>query len=127
MFGSTRSLDLLSLGESEARHLGVDVDLVRSLTLFASGLIVGAAVGAVGVVGFVGLLIPHLVRKGTGPSHRLLLTGSALGGAAFIALADLGARTLASPVEIPVGLLTAAVGGPFFLWLLQRAVRRAGP
>ncbi|MDX1385204.1 MAG: iron ABC transporter permease [Thermoanaerobaculia bacterium] len=124
LFASSRSLDLLSLGEPEARHLGVDVDLVRSLTLFSVGLVTGAAVGAVGVVGFVGLLVPHVVRRATGPGHRRLLAGSALAGAAFVALADLGARTLASPVEIPVGLLTAAVGGPFFLWLLLRATRR---
>lgn len=122
-FGSARSLDLLSLGESEARHLGVDVDLVRSLVLFGAGLATGAAVGAVGVVGFVGLLVPHVVRSGTGPGHRHLLAGSALGGAAFVAAADLGARTLAAPVEIPVGLLTAAIGGPFFLWLLRRSFR----
>ena len=124
-FGSARSLDLMALGESEARHLGVDIDLVRSMVLFAAGLVVGAAVGAVGVVGFVGLLIPHLVRLGTGPGHRSLLTGSALAGAAFVAGADTVARTLASPIEIPVGLITAAVGGPFFLWLLRRNLRRA--
>jgi iron complex transport system permease protein len=123
-FGSSRSLDLMSLGEPEARHLGVDVTLIRSLVLFSTGLVVGAAVGAVGVVGFVGLLVPHVVRLGTGPGHRYLLTGSALGGAALVAAADLGSRTLASPVEIPVGLLTAAVGGPFFLWLLRRTMRR---
>lgn len=126
-FGSARSLDLLALGESEARHLGVDVDLVRAMVLFSTGLVVGAAVGAVGVVGFVGLLVPHLVRRGTGPRHRTLLAGSALGGAAFVAAADLGARTLAAPIEIPVGLLTAALGGPFFLWLLRRTLSRTEP
>ena len=124
LFGSARSLDLMTLGESEARHLGVDVDLVRSLVLFSTGLVVGTAVGAVGVVGFVGLLAPHVVRLGTGPKHRGLLVGSALGGAAFVAAADLGARTIASPIEIPVGLLTAAVGGPVFLWLLRRSMLR---
>ena len=124
LFGAARSLDVLSLGESEARHLGIDVDLVRSIVLIATGLIVGAAVGAVGVVGFVGLLVPHVVRLGTGPGHRPLLLGSALGGALFVTLADLAARTLASPIEVPVGLLTAAIGGPFFLWLLRRALRR---
>jgi iron complex transport system permease protein len=75
-------------------------------------------------VGFVGLLVPHVVRLGVGPGHRILLAGSALGGAAFVASADLAARTLASPIEIPVGLLTAAVGGPFFLALLRRNLRR---
>jgi iron complex transport system permease protein len=124
-FGSARSLDLMALGEPEARHLGVDVDLVRAMVLFGAGLTVGAAVGAVGVIGFVGLLVPHLVRRGTGPSHKALLAGSALGGAAFVVIADLGARVIASPIEIPVGLLTAALGGPFFLWLLRRSLRRA--
>ena len=124
-YGSARSLDVMALGESEARHLGVDVDLVRSMVLVATGLVVGAAVGAVGVIGFVGLLIPHLVRRGTGPGHHPLLVGSALGGAIFVAAADLAARTISSPIEVPVGLLTAAVGGPFFLWILRRSLSRA--
>ena len=123
-FATARSLDMMALGESEARHLGVNVDLVRSLVLFATGLVVGAAVGAVGVVGFVGLLVPHVIRLGTGPGHRYLLVGSALGGAVFVAAADVASRTLASPIEIPVGLITAALGGPFFLWLLRRTLRR---
>ena len=122
---SARRFDLLALGEAEARHLGVDVDVVVAVVLVAVGTMVGGAVGTAGVIGFVGLLVPHLVRSINGPAHRPLLLGSALGGAAFVAIADLLARTLVSPLEIPVGLVTAAVGGPFFLWLLLR--KRAVP
>lgn len=118
---ASRILDLFALGESEARHLGVDVDLVTSVLLMGVGAVVGATVGAVGVVVFVGLLVPHVVRRFTGPAHLPLLTGSALGGAAMLVVADLIARTVADPVDIPVGLVSAAVGGPFFLWLINRS------
>ncbi len=116
-----RSLDLLSLGEIQARHLGVDVDLIVTVVLMAVGAVTGATVGAVGVVGFVGLVVPHVVRRAAGPSHRFLMAASILGGAGFVLAADLAARTLLSPVEIGVGLLTALAGGPFFLFLLRRA------
>ena len=115
-----RSLDLLSLGESEARHLGLDVEFVTTILLIGVGVVVGAASGAVGVVGFTGLLTPHVVRSFTGPSHRPLMMASMLGGALFVVLADWGARTAFTPIEIPVGLLTAIIGGPFFLWLVGR-------
>jgi iron complex transport system permease protein len=88
--------------------------------LLGVGAVTGAAVGAVGVVVFIGLVIPPLVRRFAGAAHRVVLVGSAVGGAAMMLLADLGARTLISPQEIPVGLLTAAIGGPFFLWLIRR-------
>lgn len=123
LFFASRILDLFALGESEARHLGVDVDLATATIVMAVGAIVGATVGAVGVVVFVGLLVPHIVRRFTGPAHRPLLVSSALGGGLFVVLADLLARTLADPVDIPVGLLTAAVGGPFFLWLIRKPPR----
>jgi iron complex transport system permease protein len=122
--GSARSLDLMSLGESEARHLGVDVDLIRRLVLLGTALMVGAAVGAAGVLGFVGLLAPHLMRHLIGPTHRPLLLATALVGAALVIGADLAARTLAAPIEIPVGLVTTVIGGPFFLWLLARSGKR---
>lgn len=121
---SARALDLMALGESEARHLGVDVDAVRRRTMAGTALVVGAAVGVAGVIGFVGLLIPHVMRRWVGPSHAWLIAASALGGAIFLAAADLVARTVASPTEIPVGLVTTVVGGPFFLWLLARSGRR---
>ncbi len=118
---NARSLDLLSLGETQARHLGVDVDLTITVVLMAIGAATGATVGAVGVVGFVGLVVPHVVRRFTGPSHRFLMAASILGGAFFVLAADLAARTVLAPVEISVGLLTALVGGPFLLFLLRRA------
>lgn len=120
LLSSARVLDLLALGETEARHLGVDVDLVTTVLLMTVGGMVGATVGAVGVVGFVGLLVPHIIRRLTGPAHRHLLRSSALGGGLFVVAADLLARTAAEPIEIPVGLVTAALGGPFFLWLIRR-------
>jgi iron complex transport system permease protein len=124
---SARSLDLMALGESEAGHLGVDVELVTRIVLLGAALEVGAAVGAAGVVGFVGLLVPHVMRRLVGPGHRTLLVAAALGGAILVTGSDLAARTLAAPIEIPVGLVTTVVGGPFFLWLLLRSARRVAP
>lgn len=121
-----RRLDLLLVGESEARHLGVDVERTRAELLIVVALGVGGAVAAAGIIGFVGLLVPHAVRLITGPMHRALLPASAVGGAVLVALADLAARTVALPTEIPVGLLTALVGGPFFLWLLRRTRAQYG-
>ena len=125
--GAARSLDVLALGESEARHVGVDVDLVVQVVLLGCALTVGAAVGAAGVVGFVGLVVPHVMRRWLGPSHRPLLAASALGGALLVTVSDLAARTVAAPIEIPVGLITTAVGGPFFLWLLMRTRSTESP
>jgi iron complex transport system permease protein len=121
LVANSRSLDLLALGEREAGHLGINVKATVSAVLVAVGAITGASVGAVGVIGFVGLVIPNALRRLVGPSHRFLLATSMLGGAAFVLAADLAARTLISPVEIAVGLLTAVVGGPFLLLMLSRA------
>ncbi len=118
---AARTLDLLALGETEARHLGVDVDFATTILLMGVGLVAGAATGAVGVIGFVGLLIPHIIRRFTGPSHRPLIIASLLAGALFVVLADLAARIAISPIELPVGLVTAVIGGPFFVWLVGRA------
>lgn len=120
MLASARLLDIMSLGEADARHLGVDVDLVQTVLLIAAGAAVGATVGAVGVIAFVGLLVPFVIRRLTGPSHRHLLVGALASGALFVAAADLVARLALEPIEIPVGLVTAAVGGPLFLWMLSR-------
>ena len=119
-------LNLLMLGEAEARHLGVDVERVRTLVLVLVALGVGGAVAASGIIGFVGLLAPHTVRLVSGPDHRWVLPASAVAGGTLVLFADLASRTLASPTEIPVGLLTALVGGPFFLWLLRRSRSRYG-
>lgn len=120
MLASTRILDIFRLGESDARHLGIDVDLVRTVILIPVGATVGATVGAAGVITFVGMLVPFVVIRFTGPLHRHLLVVSLAAGALFVAASDLVARLAIQPIEIPVGLITAAVGGPVFLWLLRR-------
>lgn len=115
-----RALDALLLGEAEAGHLGVDVERLKRRITILVVLAAGAAVALAGVIAFVGLLVPHFVRLWLGPSHRHLLTASALLGALLLMLADTAARTLLAPAELPVGILTALVGGPFFLALLLR-------
>lgn len=117
-------LDLLLLGEAEAGHLGVRVDRLKGRTMVLSALGVGAAVAFTGLIGFVGLVVPHLLRLAHGPGHRRLLRTAPLLGAALLMLADLVARTVVPPSELPIGVVTAAIGGPFFLWLLLR--ERAG-
>ncbi len=118
-----RPLDLLALGDSEARHLGVDVDRLVRFVLIASGVGIGGAVGLGGVIGFVGLVVPLVLRRWVGPAHRWLLVLSAFGGAALVVAVDTLARTVAAPIEIPVGLLTAIFGAPVFVWFLIRAGR----
>ena len=121
-------LNLLTLGDEEAASLGVDVRRTRALVFFAASAATGAAVALAGMVGFVGLIVPHLVRRLVGPDHRLLLPASALFGAAFLVAADALARLAFLPLgtEPPVGAITAFLGGPFFLWLLRRQAREQG-
>lgn len=121
-----RELDLLALGEREAAHLGVETERTRVAVVLGLALATGAAVAAAGVVAFVGLVVPHLVRLAVGPGHRIVVPASALGGAALVVLADVAARTVAAPVELPLGVITSLVGGPFFLWLLWRTRRAHG-
>lgn len=121
-----RRLDLLSLGEAPAGHLGVDVERLRMTTLLIVAVLTAAAVAVAGVVSFVGLVIPHLVRIVAGPGHRILLPASALGGAVVLVTGDLVARTIASPAEVPLGVLTALIGSPFFFWQLRRTRARQG-
>ncbi len=116
-----RGLNLLALGESEARHLGLEVDRLRRLTLVCCALSVGAAVAFAGLIGFVGLVVPHVMRLLVGPDHRRLMPASVLGGAALLVASDTLARTLAAPAEWPIGVLTAFLGVPFFLWLVLRS------
>ncbi len=118
-----RSLDALALGDEMAQQLGLSVERDKRLVIVFGSLLAGAAVALAGLIGFVGLFAPHVTRLLVGPSHRVLLPSAALAGAAFLVLADLLARTLLPPIEIPVGILTAFVGGPFFLWLLRRERR----
>jgi len=120
-----RALNAMLLGEAEARHLGVNTQRVKRLVIVLAALAVGAAVAVSGVIGFIGLVVPHLLRLAAGPDHRLLLPGSALLGGALLVLADLLARTVVAPAELPLGILTALVGGPFFLWLLLQRRSRA--
>jgi iron complex transport system permease protein len=115
-----RSLDVLALGEEAAEQLGVPVAIHQRVLLLATSLMVGAAVAVAGLVGFVGLIIPHLLRLVVGPDHRLLVPAAALGGAAFLVVCDTLARTLLGGRELPVGAITAIVGGPLFLVLLRR-------
>lgn len=117
------SLDALSLGEESARQLGIAVETDKRLVIVLGSVLTGAAVALGGLIGFVGLFAPHVTRVLIGPRHSLLLPAAALVGAAFLVLADLLARALLPPTEIPVGILTAFVGGPFFLWLLRRERR----
>ena len=116
-----RPLDLLALGERQARHLGVDVKLLRRKLIFVTALLVAAAVSFNGTIGFVGLVVPHLFRLMIGPAHRLLIPFSAAGGALLVMLADLAARTLDPPSEIPIGVIMGSLGGPFFLWMIYRS------
>ncbi|MBC3987441.1 iron ABC transporter permease [Streptomyces sp. AC563] len=121
-----RQLDLLALGERPARHLGVDVERLRVAVVVLVALLTAAAVAVAGIITFVGLLVPHLLRMAAGPGHRFLVPGSALGGAVVLVAADLAARTVAQPAELPLGVLTALFGSPFFFWLLRRTRRKQG-
>jgi len=118
-----RRLNLLQLGDEQAHYLGVDVRRTQRLLLLLSSLLVGAAVAVSGIIGFVGLVMPHLIRMWLGADHRALLPGSALAGALLLLLADTAARTLVLPAEMPVGLLTSLLGSPWFLWLIPREKR----
>ena len=115
-----RPLNLLALGPDSAESRGLDVARAHRAAFFSASLATGAAVSIGGPIGFVGIIIPHLVRLLVGPDHRLVLPASALFGAAFLVGCDLVARTILAPVELPVGIITALIGGPFFLWLLIR-------
>lgn len=120
------SLDLFALGERTARHLGVRVELLRLVVIVTVALLVCAAVAFAGIIGFAGLVVPHLMRMMIGPAHLPLMIASALGGALLIAVADLVARTAVPLADLPIGMITSLVGGPFFLWLLVRTRRRSG-
>lgn len=120
----SRSLNALLLGESEAGHLGINVEQVKTLIILVVAGAVGSGVAISGVIGFLGLVVPHLIRLAIGPDHRYVLPGSALLGAILLVGTDLIARTIAVPTEVPIGIVTALVGGPFFLWLLLRGRKR---
>ncbi len=116
----SRDLNALSLGEEEAFHLGIDPEMSKRIMLGLATLLTSASVAFAGTIGFVGLIIPHIMRLIIGPDHRYLLPATAIAGAVFLVWADLAARTVASPAEMPVGIITAFLGAPFFLYLLKR-------
>jgi iron complex transport system permease protein len=118
-----RGLNAIMLGEAEAGHLGIAVQRLKGLSILAVSAAVGAAVAFTGTIGFVGLIVPHLLRLAIGPDHRFLLPAAGLAGAILILLADLVSRMAVAPAELPIGIVMALLGGPFFLWLLLR--RRA--
>ncbi len=115
-----RSLNLLTLGVDSAAARGVNVLKTQRLAFFSASLATGAAVSLGGPIGFVGIIIPHVVRLLVGADHRIVLPASAFLGSAFLVICDVGARTIMAPLELPVGIITAMLGGPFFLWLLAR-------
>lgn len=121
-----RPLNALLLGESEAGHLGFRVERTKRAIVVLAALVTGAAVALTGVISFVGLVVPHVVRLLAGPDHRLLLPCSMMFGAALLLIADLFARTLVLPAELPISILMACIGGPFFIWLLLRRRRGGG-
>lgn len=127
IWGQARGLNIMGIGEQTALQLGVQVERSKMILLGVTSLLTGAVVSVSGLIGFVGLIVPHLVRMLLGADHRLLIPVTALGGAAFLVLADAVARTLVSPAEVPVGVITAAMGAPFFVLLLRTKVTRWDP
>src|SRR6516164_3055326 len=123
IYTTSSDLNLILTGEQEARHLGVNVNRVKIVVYVAASLLTGLAVSVSGAIGYVGLIVPHLMRLIFGSDHRTLLPTAALGGAVLIVLADLLARTVVAPTELPVGAMTALVGAPVFIYLMRRRVR----
>ncbi|GAB2455198.1 iron ABC transporter permease [Conyzicola lurida] len=121
-----RRYDLLALGERNARHLGVNVESLRIVSIVLVALLTGVAVAFCGIIAFVGLVVPHVIRMAIGPSHRPLIVASAVGGGALISIADLVARTVVPGADLPIGMLTSLIGGPFFFYLLYRQRKRSG-
>jgi iron complex transport system permease protein len=118
LLGQARALNVLTLGEESAKSLGVEVEKVKKTIFIVSALLTGAVASASGLIGFIGMMVPHAVRMLVGPDHRILLPASVLAGGAFLTAADAVARSVLAPSEIPVGVITALVGGPCFLYLL---------
>jgi ABC-type Fe3+-siderophore transport system permease subunit len=125
LVGFARDMNLLSLGDEEAVELGVDVARVRRIIFLVTSVMIGAAVSVSGIISFVGLIVPHMLRLVLGADHRLLLPASVIAGAAFTVAADLIARVVIAPAELPVGAITALCGGPFFIYVLRREGRKS--
>ena len=116
----SKKLDIIQLGEIEAFNLGIDTEKLKLEIIISSAIIVGVSVSLVGMIGFVGLIVPHIVRMMGGPNHKYVLFNSMLLGGLIMILADLISRNLISPAELPVGLITSAIGSPFFVWLIYK-------
>jgi iron complex transport system permease protein len=125
LFGYARDMNLLSLGDEEAAELGVDVTRARRAIFLVTSMMIGAAVSVSGIITFVGLIVPHILRLMLGADHRLLLPASFVTGAGFTVAADLIARVVIAPAELPVGAITALCGGPFFVYVLRREGRKS--
>jgi len=123
IYSSSSDLNLILTGEKEARHLGVNVDRVKLVVYVAASVLTGLAVSVSGAIGYVGLLVPHVMRMMFGTDYRVLIPASAIGGAILIVLADMLARTVVAPTELPVGAMTALAGAPVFIYLMRRRVR----
>ncbi len=119
-----RGLDRLALGEAEAGHMGVNVQVLKRVAIVATALLTGAAVAVSGAIGFIGLVVPHLLRLVMSPRHRFLVPAAALLGAILLLVADMIARTIVAPAELPIGIVTACIGGPIFLWMLLTNIRK---
>ena len=119
LFAFARDLNIFSMGEETARHLGIETENLKIIILAISSLITAAAVAVSGIIGFVGLVVPHICRKVFGPDHRILIPTSALAGASLTVFADLASRAILPPSGLPVGIVTAMLGAPFFLYLLK--------
>ncbi len=116
----SKQMNVMLLGENEAKYLGIDTERVKKVIIFLSALGIGAAVAVSGIIGFVGLVVPHLLRLIIGPDHRFLIPNSILLGALLLLASDLFARMVVIPAELPIGIVTSNIGAPFFLWLLIR-------
>jgi len=123
IYTTSSDLNLILTGEQEARHLGVNVNRVKLVVYVAASLLTGLAVSVSGAIGYVGLIVPHLMRMMFGSDYRVLIPASAIGGAILIVFADMLARTVVAPTELPVGAMTAVVGAPVFIYLMRRRVR----
>jgi iron complex transport system permease protein len=124
MYSFSRDVNAILTGEEAAEHLGVNTEMVKKVILIAGSLVTAASVSIGGIIGFVGLIIPHICRILVGPDNRIMVPFSALSGAIFLTLADTLARIILKPAEIPIGIITAAFGGPFFIYLLIKEKRK---
>ena len=126
IYKTRKQLDVFMLGDAEAVHLGVNVESLKKRIILIASIMVGMSVCFCGMIGFIGLVTPHLVRLFIGPKHKYLIPGSALLGAILIISSDLVSKIIIAPAELPVGIITSAIGAPFFIWLIFSQKRRIG-